>query len=447
MTDLYESVFYYNEQTQKLLQNDPLDYWYGNDLQNQMYRLNLPEHLRRHNLQVPVYKDDSPEHGSRDDEGRITHVQQTPLSYHHDLLLSLGNINFYYEHNGHLKIACPKSMGLNPVNLWSQCLIYLDEDTFVVKGHLVIRERINQQVIGFWIDQTFMPAVSDHLGSIKAIFSTSGDRVVLSREYSAWGMKQEKIYTPHAQERALVKLIPWSFAGLIEPFSVFADKYTPTLYWSQSRVYSPYVREWLTVDPMVKMDPQSLVEMPGNWNAVEYASGDPVNLVDPSGHFVLAAAAAGAGTVVIGGAALAGGASLTTGAALVAAPIIVGGFIVGSLMIAAAPTASLYIGTQMALNPVRTSIACGITSAILDRSFDMQTGFPSMDPYHTLAERITNSIYNFADSFKSSNFEKHFDQSSNFRGSTFNFDRSNKFDATRGSPDLGFFKGTNPYSN
>jgi hypothetical protein len=65
-------------------------------------------------------------------------------------------------------------------------LIYLDEDTFVVKGHLVIRERINQQVIGFWIDQTFMPAVSDHLGSIKAIFSTSGDRVVLSRGYSAW---------------------------------------------------------------------------------------------------------------------------------------------------------------------------------------------------------------------------------------------------------------------
>jgi hypothetical protein len=34
---------------------------------------------------------------------------------------------------------------------------------------------------------------------------------------------------------------------------------------------------------MVKMDPQSLVEMPGNWNAVEYASGDPVNLVDPTG--------------------------------------------------------------------------------------------------------------------------------------------------------------------
>jgi RHS repeat-associated protein len=112
-------------------------------------------------------------------------------------------------------------------------------------------------------------------------------------------MKQEKIYTPHAQERALVKLIPWSFAGLIDPLSVFADKHTPTLYWSQSRVYSPTLREWLTVDPMVKMDPQSLVEMPGNWNAVEYASGDPVNLVDTSRHFAMFAPAVGG--IVLGG--------------------------------------------------------------------------------------------------------------------------------------------------
>jgi hypothetical protein len=53
------------------------------------------------------------------------------------------------EIDAHLKIACPQSLTLNPVNVWSQCLIYLDEDTFVVKGHLVIRERLNQQVIGF----------------------------------------------------------------------------------------------------------------------------------------------------------------------------------------------------------------------------------------------------------------------------------------------------------
>ncbi|MBF0367716.1 MAG: hypothetical protein HQK50_19260, partial [Oligoflexia bacterium] len=53
--------------------------------------------------------------------------------------------------------------------------------------------------------------------------------------------------------------------------------------FSKSRVYSPTIGEWMSVDQLVQSAAADLLSAPGNWRGVEYASGDPVNLVDPSG--------------------------------------------------------------------------------------------------------------------------------------------------------------------
>ena len=55
------------------------------------------------------------------------------------------------------------------------------------------------------------------------------------------------------------------------------------LYWSESRVYSPALREWLSVDPLVRWNPQSLLDQPGNWHSVRYAGNRPLEWVDPDG--------------------------------------------------------------------------------------------------------------------------------------------------------------------
>jgi len=60
-------------------------------------------------------------------------------------------------------------------------------------------------------------------------------------------------------------------------------------YWSHSRIYSAHARQWLSIDPTIIWNPETLLNKPGNWNSTMYCSGDPVNFVDPSGHYAMLA--------------------------------------------------------------------------------------------------------------------------------------------------------------
>ena len=64
-----------------------------------------------------------------------------------------------------------------------------------------------------------------------------------------------------------------------------ADK--EPLYWSQTRIYSPALQEWLSADPLVRWGPQALEKRPGNWSSVRYAAGRPLDWVDESGRIVV----------------------------------------------------------------------------------------------------------------------------------------------------------------
>ncbi len=57
-------------------------------------------------------------------------------------------------------------------------------------------------------------------------------------------------------------------------------------YWSGSRVYSPQIKEWMSVDPVVKWNPKALLSKPGNWHPVKYAANNPLNYTDSSGQTI-----------------------------------------------------------------------------------------------------------------------------------------------------------------
>ncbi len=78
----------------------------------------------------------------------------------------------------------------------------------------------------------------------------------------------------------------WGYAGLIElPWKLgeFSDA---RLYISQTRVYSPDAREWVSPDSYVKWNPQAAVTTPWDLHPFRYARNQPLDFVDPTGQFV-----------------------------------------------------------------------------------------------------------------------------------------------------------------
>jgi hypothetical protein len=113
--------------------------------------------------------------------------------------------------------------------------------------------------------------------------------LLFHRHFDPYGIKTVYV-NPELEPRkaeilALERKLPWSFAKLIEnPF--LSGK---NVYISKSRTMSGAHGEWLSLDPLVRWQPERLL---GNWgdsNGVLYCDGDPVNFVDPSGHLSILA--------------------------------------------------------------------------------------------------------------------------------------------------------------
>jgi hypothetical protein len=161
----------------------------------------------------------------------------------------------------------------------------------------------------------------------------------------------------------------------------------------------------------VKFNPSVLIDKPGNWRNGVYVNKDPLNFVDPSGSNILFAGVAFGGVALVGGAALIAGSAVAIAAvALAAAPAVIVATIATGVMISASPTVSLYIGTQMALSPIRTSILSGIGQGILDKGFDLRTGFPNTNDFEFVAQKATEKVFEITESI-SNDFSKSFEDS------------------------------------
>lgn len=115
------------------------------------------------------------------------------------------------------------------------------------------------------------------------------------------------------------------------------------------------------------------------------------------------------------------------GALFIGAPIAAGLVTLGGPMLAAADVFALNVGTKMVLNPRMTAALGGVGTAVLDRSFNLKTGFPNMNPVGAFSEFITNQSYDFVDSFSS------------------DFGRANI--GASSDVDLDIFDGPNPYAD
>ena len=141
---------------------------------------------------------------------------------------------------------------------------------------MIQRLVVSNRTLGVVVNGKFYATLTDHLGSIIAVLD--GERQVITRSYDLWGNKKVQVSAGYEE---LEKLIAWSFAGLIEPPQLSGKG----LYWSKSRVYSSDLKHWLSIDPAVLYNPEKLITSTKDWNGMLYCNGDPVNFVDPSGHY------------------------------------------------------------------------------------------------------------------------------------------------------------------
>lgn len=72
-----------------------------------------------------------------------------------------------------------------------------------------------------------------------------------------------------------------------------------SMYYCKNKYYVPELCRWLTADSISYLDPSSIVGL----NLFSYCSNDPINYIDPDGHFVISSLIIGAifGVVIGGG--------------------------------------------------------------------------------------------------------------------------------------------------
>jgi RHS repeat-associated protein len=200
-----------------------------------------------------------------DDFGRVKKLGNHKLDWDLTELVKVDDVQLIYEDQS-LAMACD-----------TDCFKIHSENFLTYKDNVIQRIVIAQKTVGIVVNGKFYAVLSDHLGSIVAVYD--GNKKIITRNYDLWGNKQVKVESGYEE---LEKLIAWSYAGLIEPPQLSGKG----LYWSKSRVYSSELKHWLSVDPAVMYSPEKLISSTQDWNGVLYCNGDPVNNVDPSGHYV-----------------------------------------------------------------------------------------------------------------------------------------------------------------
>lgn len=208
---------------------------------------------------------------NRNIQGEVLEDNKREFSYCQGSLCQIADdVQIFSDYKGEMKV----------VKIDSRPYLYkINDDTFCLQGKIIQAVRVQNKIIAVTIDGLSYPVLTDYRGSLIAMFSVEGE-LLWERSYSEWGEKKIS-YALNIEAKKLEALTPWSFAHLIEiPGISSADN----LYWSKTRVYHAGLHEWMSIDPAFKFNPKLLLEHPGNWRPIEYATGDPLNFVDPSGN-------------------------------------------------------------------------------------------------------------------------------------------------------------------
>ncbi|ATH08970.1 hypothetical protein BIY24_13735 [Halobacteriovorax marinus] len=204
----------------------------------------------------------------RNKKGQVVSIGGREFSYCYNLLCQTDDLRFFYSENEELRIVTNgKRIIFEKIN----------NETYKLENEIVHSFKVGGKIVAVSIADKVYPVLSDHLGSVVVMFNQDGE-LLWERKYSAYGEKK-LVYASSKKARQLENKTVFSFAGLVEVPGV------RDLYWSKTRVYSPRVREWMTLDPVYIWEPSSLVNRRGDWNPLVYCNGDPVNFIDPSGYY------------------------------------------------------------------------------------------------------------------------------------------------------------------
>ena len=150
--------------------------------------------------------------------------------------------------------------------------------TYGVDGERIVYEKTNGQIKRYFYDESGIAGFEysgqkyvfrkNLQGDVVGICSSSGT-LIGEYEYDAWGNLLEEPASGIMSEN------PFRYRGYYYDTSI-------GLYYLNSRYYDPETGRFLNEDLVSYLEPETI----GGINPYAYCLNDPVNNIDPSGHFV-----------------------------------------------------------------------------------------------------------------------------------------------------------------
>ena len=157
----------------------------------------------------------------------------------------------------------------------------IDQNTYSINGSFITKIEVKGIPIGVLVNQIFYPTLINHQNAIVGLLNNQGE-IILKRDYTISGELKSEFSKKGYED--LAELVLFGYGKLYHlPFI----ERSSALYASQTRILDTTKGKWLTADELILNNPQYMIKNPGNWKIYEYASGDPLNFIDPSGHFAV----------------------------------------------------------------------------------------------------------------------------------------------------------------
>lgn len=211
----------------------------------------------------------------RDERGQVEKLGNASFSYHHGNLIKISTANqeitnFYANNNRFV----------GSLSNHDESFYRISADEVEVNGELQRLIVIEGIPVGLLHRGSFYPVIVDQKLSVVGLIEETGSGIKFLRTFDEWGNLTQVL-----GDQKIEQTVAFSYAGLLQ--NPLVDKIiSKKVYFSETRVYSPELGQWLSTDSTVFWNPEVLVSIPGNWNPLLYANGDPVNFTDKSGRFV-----------------------------------------------------------------------------------------------------------------------------------------------------------------